>query len=372
MAQISIWGDFKINQVEHLSISEGLGQMLDTSDINVCNFEAPIRTNAEPLKKSGPNHFQHIDAPKWLIEHGFNLISMANNHTMDFGYQGLCATRNAFGNVATVGCGSWEEAYSIKVVDTKDKKRIGFIACTHLEFGTLTEKGDTGCAWALSPSISKIIVEGKDTVDALVVISHAGVEYMDMPLPEWRDVYKQWIDLGADAVIASHPHVPQGWEIYKGKPICYSLGNFCFETTKRNIPNHWFESLCCILKITDAHRIEMQIHPLKYDNVKHYISGNDSKCFLEHLQWMNDILSDDDAYKREVDIHLNKIYPRYMGMFSRGGFITGLFQMNFVKGFVDGLMGRGFYNKVHALNNMQCESHRWAIIRVLKKKEHIK
>lgn len=48
--------------------------------------------------------------------------------------------------------------------------------------------------------------------DYLIVFNHGGVEYMDVPLPEWRDVYRLWIEMGADAVIASHPHVPQGYE----------------------------------------------------------------------------------------------------------------------------------------------------------------
>ena len=63
----------------------------------------------------------------------------------------------------------------------------------------------------------------------LIVQVHAGVELLDVPIPEWRAKYRQLIDLGADVVIAHHPHVMQGIEEYKGKLICYSLGNFYFD-----------------------------------------------------------------------------------------------------------------------------------------------
>ena len=65
------------------------------------------------------------------------------------------------------------------------------------------------------PKVSSIIQTLKVNVDFLFLIVHAGVEYMDIPIPEIRNLYKSYIDLGADAIIASHPHVPQGYEEYK-------------------------------------------------------------------------------------------------------------------------------------------------------------
>lgn len=373
MARIVLFGDFKVNQVKHLNLSSELTLLLNSSDVKMANFEAPIKTNGASLKKSGPNICQHVEAPNWLMDRGFNVVSMANNHTMDFGEQGMASTQKAFEKIVTVGCGTWDEAYTLKIIKTKDDKKIGFIACTQCEFGTLTERGGCGCAWSMSPAINSLIADSRDKVDALIVVPHGGVEYMDMPLPEWRDIYRQWIDLGADAVIASHPHVPQGWEIYNNKPICYSLGNFCFEALKeKNVPAHWYESLCCVLDVSKSHDIEMQIRPIKFDAKNLYISDDNSTEFAEHLKWMNDTLSNDEAYKNEVDKGVKKLLPHYMGMFSRGGMVTGILQKNFIKGFLEGLMGRGFFNKVHALNNIQCESHRWAILRALKQKENIK
>ena len=78
--------------------------------------------------------------------------------------------------------------------------------------------------------VNHIILDAKKELDYLFILPHAGVEYTDAPVPELIARYRDFIDYGADGVIASHPHCPQGWETYKGKPIFYSLGNFLFNS----------------------------------------------------------------------------------------------------------------------------------------------
>lgn len=370
MAQITIWGDFKANQVDRLSISGELTYLLNTSDINVVNFEAPVKSNGKAIAKSGPNIKQHPDAPAWLERYGFNVISLANNHTMDYGIEGFKKTKSLFRKSKVIGCGTWDEAYHLEIVKTSNNMRVGFLACTHCEFGTLTDKEQKdaiGCSWLSHPDIFKIIKNGKEFVDCLIVIAHAGIEYLDVPLPEIRDMYKHFIEFGADAVIASHPHVPQGWEIYQGKPICYSLGNFCFSQLKKdNYPPHWYESLCCIMTIDKPHIVNLQIRPIIYQAEKNYISDNSSKTFKEHIEQLNSILLDEHAYMEEVNKNVKRILPHYMSQFTRGGLISNPFSKGFLKGLVEGFMGRGFFNRVHSLNNIQCESHRWAIVRAMR------
>ena len=163
MARINIFGDFKANQVKHLNLSAELVHLLNTSDINMVNFEAPVKSCGKPLKKSGPNICQDKDSPEWLELRGFNAISMANNHTMDFGEDGLNTTIEAFDKATVMGVGNWEDAYRVNKFVSKDGLTIGVICCTHCEFGTLTEKptvgdeGQKGCAWSLSTEIVKNI-----------------------------------------------------------------------------------------------------------------------------------------------------------------------------------------------------------------------
>lgn len=371
MARITFFGDFKANAVKRLNLSAELTYLLNISDVNVVNFEAPVQTDNKAAKKSGPNICQYVETPDWLEERGFNAVSLANNHTMDYGEGGLRATKQAFRHATMMGAGSWDEAYKLHVFTTPDRLNIGILCCTHCEFGTLTDpwkKPQSGCAWSLSSEIEKAICKrgGVKCLDALVVYNHGGVEYLDVPLPEWRERYRLWIDLGADAVIASHPHVPQGYELYHGKPICYSLGNFCFDTQKKAVPPHWYESLCCILEMEKPHEVKLQIRPIVYDHVNGYIKDNTSEEFAAHWKRINQLLQDDEAYMKEVNQAVCRLFPHYQGQFSRGGMLTGVFQKGLLKGIAEGFMGRGFFNYRHSLNNIQCESHRWAILRAMK------
>lgn len=375
MAKITIWGDFKNDDVAHLKISNELKGILSLSDVNVVNFEAPICDVGKAIRKSGPNICQSKDAPQWLEGYGFNLVSMANNHAMDYDVEALDASKAAFKKAKVIGCGNLEDAYRLEIIETSDNLKIGFLACTHCEFGTLTDvtnKDDKGTAWACSPKFERAIQKARKgkKCDFLIVIAHCGVEYMEQPLPEWRELYKRWLELGADAVIASHPHVPQGWEMYQGKPICYSLGNFCFDRLgNKKVPFNWYNSLCCVLDVDSQKGLCMTIRPITYDADKRYVSDCASDEFSAYLTRINAVLNDGREYYAYVNSFVSKLLPHYMNQFSRGGLVHNPFAIGFIKGLAEGVLGRGFFKKEHWQNNLQCESHRWAILRAMKLKE---
>lgn len=127
MTTIFIWGDFKVNDVSSLCMDRELGNILKECDFNVVNFEAPIKSRSMPIRKSGPNISQCQDSPEWLESRGFNVVSLANNHTMDYGRDGASATKDAFKSARIIGCGTWDEAYKLEVVTSSDGKRIGFM-----------------------------------------------------------------------------------------------------------------------------------------------------------------------------------------------------------------------------------------------------
>lgn len=161
MAKVTIFGDFKVNDVKHLSLSAELVYLLNTSDVNLVNFEAPIHSKGTHIKKSGPNISQHVEAPEWLEERGVNAVSLANNHTMDYGDEGLDTTKAAFKKAEVLGVGKWDDAYQLHVFTASDGFKVGILCCTHCEFGTLTDKQiseNQGCAWSLSSEINRAIL----------------------------------------------------------------------------------------------------------------------------------------------------------------------------------------------------------------------
>ncbi|MCD8288801.1 MAG: CapA family protein [Prevotella sp.] len=365
MAKITVWGDFKVDEPQNLRIADDLQSLLNGSDVNVVNFEAPVKSSGKAIRKSGPNIFQSPDAPHWIQDHGFNVASLANNHIMDFGHHGLEETKKRFDKTFIIGAGSWSEAYKMKIITTSDGLRIGIVAATHREFGTLTDKIDgEGAAWCMHPDFERLILMRKENnVDFLVGINHGGIEYLNYPLPEWRETYKKWIDLGADIVLASHPHVPQGQEYYKGKLICYSLGNFCFQNPK-SVKPYWNDSLCCVVDVDPncKGQYSASMIKIKYDVSNHYISRNSDPVMEDHLRTINEALTDESRYLEEVNKFVLKSLSKYKGSLARSGFISLASPVDLAKGMVE------CFKKEHAYNTINCESHRWLFSRALKLK----
>jgi hypothetical protein len=138
-----------------------------------------------------------------------------------------------------------------------------------------------GCAYINDLRVNHDIIEAKKTVDYLFVLPHDGIEYIDVPLPETIARYRDFIDYGADGVIGTHPHCPQGWEEYKGKPIFYSLGNFLFNSKEgydyraTNRP-HWYEGLCVIITVEKKVSWEI-VNTRNINNVRIEFDDNENR-----------------------------------------------------------------------------------------------
>lgn len=243
-----------INTKSHSSfISYELQKIIQEQDFSICNFEAPIEGVGTKNNKAGPALTQKKETIELLKVAGFNLLLLANNHIYDHGEEALSSTLKAISNshLLTVGAGlSKEETYKPLILEMNGIK-IGLINACEAQFGVLDGSNlaqESGYAWINHYLIDDTIKSMNGMVDKIIVCSHAGLEDYPVPLIEWRDRYKRLCDIGADCIIGSHPHVPQGFEIYNSKPIFYSLGNFYFDLPPySNSPDY---SYSVILKIS--------------------------------------------------------------------------------------------------------------------------
>ena len=370
--KINFFGDFVAPTIKTLKISERLSSFLKDGDLNVINFEAPIlpstNISGEPLgiEKSGPNLCQNESAPQWLEDNGFSIVSFSNNHIMDYGKVGLVATRNAFKKAKIIGAGEWDNAYQPCIIEI-DGKKIGILALAHYEFGMLADKWDSrydsGVAWINFSNVNNIIIETRKKVDFLIVFAHAGVENIEQPLPEWRDRYYSFIDLGCDAVIASHPHIIQGWELYRNKPIVYSLGNFYFP---KDIPKsqHWYKSVCAQLSISNSNEIVFSHIPLYFKNG--FIDFDESIETQEYIKKVNIVLKDKKLYMEYINNVCISMLKHYEELFSYSGYVNIKNPSNVIKQMMRYMLKHHFLSSTHLNNNLRCESHQWCISRGLK------
>ena len=199
------------------------GYLLD-KDLVVVNLEGPITlfdSISIGTKIGTKNNYIftfHPSAAETLLNHNIKLVNIGNNHSFDFGDIGLSQTKqflsnkniNYFGNTKTN-----DNSTKFQIIELKGKK-IAFV-----NYNQFAEKG-------LEASLTDIN-QTKDKSDFIVVYAHWGDEYSKQIKQSLRELAHQLIDAGADIIIGSHPHVIREKEVYRGKMVYYSLGNFVFD-----------------------------------------------------------------------------------------------------------------------------------------------
>lgn len=361
--KIIVCGDFRAAHPEKIGFSDEVASLFADADLRICNFEAPIHTKgAKPIEKSGPALDQSVNSPLFLKEQGFNVILMANNHIMDYGEAGMKATIDSFKDAIVVGAGTAKEAFSVRYVNVKEKT-IGLLSLTQREFGTVEsiDSEECGAAWINSPDVPNIIIQAKRKCDYLIVFPHAGVEHTSAPLPEWRRLYKRFIEWGADIVVASHPHCPQGWETDHGKPIYYSLGDFYFD--ELSYDDLWYKSIALELTIDEI--VQTKEHYLCFDDKTGEISVDNSERIHKHIKYANNLLKDSDIYMTYINKMCSAHWVGYKYGLLRGlcG-VTLKMKAKYVLRLL-GCMLLGNTDESYLLNAIRCESHQWVMQRAL-------
>ncbi|MGG0812314.1 CapA family protein [Paenibacillus alvei] len=206
---------------------------VSSADYAVVNLETAITHHTEKDTNQLYNFKSDPESLQGLKNAGFNLVTIANNHTLDFKQKGFLDTLKYLEkyDIPYIGGGrNKEEAYRAHTVKMKGKT-IKFLAFSRFIPQTywFAGKDRPGIAEAYNKSsVLPVIKKEREDCDYLLVYLHWGVEKNLRPEPWQRNYAREMIDAGADAIIGSHVHVLQGFEFYKGKPIAYSIGNFLF------------------------------------------------------------------------------------------------------------------------------------------------
>ena len=203
----------------------------------LANLEGPVlpashRIAAAP--KAGPCLFS-TQLPNGT---GQFVFSLANNHIMDYGSPGLEATRRLLDESGFKACGASKDVQGAErpIVIEDNGVQVGIIGCCEAQFG-IARRNQAGVA-EFGPWMYCAIRDLRKTVDAVIVSVHAAVEESPWPSPYLRELYRSFIDAGADLVHGHHSHVPQGYEAYGDGVIFYGMGNFAVDPGKwRDYPN---------------------------------------------------------------------------------------------------------------------------------------
>ena len=221
--------------VERL-VSEELLAEMKNADICMVNNEFQFSTRGTPMEDK---QFTFRTDPKYvqvMLDMGVDIVSLANNHSLDFGTEALQDTFAALDDAGILYAGAGdtkERAEELQIIEVNGLK-IGFLAATrvipvsqwNVEFrqpGLFTAYDDA--------RLVECVEAAKKECDFLTVYIHWGIEREAHPQYYQTATAKNCFDAGADLVIGAHPHVLQGIEFMDGKPVFYSLGNYIFAQT---------------------------------------------------------------------------------------------------------------------------------------------
>ncbi len=210
---------------------DGTRDTLKAADLAFCNLECPLSDRGVAQKRRFLFRADPALALK-LHSNGLSVISLANNHTLDYGRDAMLDTVEAVrkAGMTPVGAGTDMADASRPRIVTRHGLRVGFLAyCDLPSYGVVILPDRPAIACVDSDSLPAQIRAAKAKCDALVVSFHWGVEYMKRPTERQKKLAHLCIDNGADLILGHHPHVLQPVETYKGRPIAYSMGGFIWD-----------------------------------------------------------------------------------------------------------------------------------------------
>ncbi|MCI5493766.1 MAG: CapA family protein [Lachnospiraceae bacterium] len=214
-------------------VAPELRQQMKDADILMVNEEFPFSTRGTQMEDKQYTFRADLSYVSALNELGVDIVSLANNHILDYGKEALSDTFTTLDQAGIRYAGAGESASRAKELQVFEVggHKIGILAASRVipVEGWNVDNQTPGVFTTYDPAaLCAEIEKAKETCDYVVVFVHWGVEYEEYPQDYQRSLAKNYIDSGADLVIGGHTHCLEGIEYYKGSMICYSLGNFIF------------------------------------------------------------------------------------------------------------------------------------------------
>lgn len=222
--------------------------LFSNSDIRFANLEGPVSDT--PIDDDYPARTLSFDMPPATISAlqsiSLSGVSLANNHTLNAGAGGFATTQQLLNSAGIKHAGSEDGFDASNIVEYDTAIPVAIICVDYLSFSDNTK-------------ITAAIQAEKAKGEFVIIFPHWGTEYSLIHTTSQETAAKIWIDAGADLIIGSHPHVVEDIDVYKNKPVIYSLGNFVFDQT---FSADTQQGLIVSGKITSSN-LELTFHPIE-------------------------------------------------------------------------------------------------------------
>lgn len=266
---------------------EKISSFFNDYDFTIANLEGPVTDNQSVA--NGVDRMVFTFSPRYLpaLKEYFEVLNLANNHTLNFSAKGLSVTRDYLdeNGIKYFGDPSNAEGWMGQVVE-KNGLKVALIGY-HALYKQAPEK--------VVEEIKKV----RNEADFIIVYPHWGIEYARTPSKPQENEAHMFIDAGADLIIGSHPHVVQTIEEYEGKYIFYSLGNFIFDQYFSEETQEGLSVGINLVKGEEGVGSDYNIYPLTISKSSQAELA-DGKKRQEILDWLADNSKVEDSIKEEI------------------------------------------------------------------------
>lgn len=222
----------------------GVSRAWHEADLLIANLESPCVVEAKPIEGPPPELIFRAPASRLaeLADAGFSALTLANNHILNCGPQGLLETKRALDQVGIYHAGAGmnlTEALRPAFIPVRNLV-VGLVAFC---YGPPARRSSPGVVPYDSQSMRKALVAARANADLIIATLHDGLEYSDVPPARTRARFRFLAENGADIVVGHHPHVLQGLEWYGRVPIAYSLGDLLFHNSLPHVAERNFSRM---------------------------------------------------------------------------------------------------------------------------------
>lgn len=351
---------FSKGNVEEL-LGEDLKKVWNAAEWRIFNLEAPLTDSITPIEKCGPNLRASMATITGIKKLNPSLITLANNHILDQGVQGLSSTELLLKkyNIHFIGAGENIRHASAPYILEKGGYTIGVYTCAENEFTIATEKTPGANPFDPLESLDHI-ADLKSKCDYVIVLYHGGKEHYRYPSPYLQKVLRKIVEKGADVVVAQHSHCIGCYEKYLDSTIIYGQGNFIFDRLDNE---YWSTSILIDINIGD--KLDINYIPIvKNGNVIRLAQKEKAEDIIGKFNARSFDIRQENFVEENYKKHAKEKLEGYLKSLAGFGKWTSRFDRKLLKGAI--LKKLYTKDKYLAIQNyIECEAHRELLIKGL-------
>ena len=352
---------FENKDIEKL-VDKNLLEKLNKANYKIFNLEVPLVDKEMPINKCGPNLITSTKSGLGIKTLGVDFLTLANNHILDQGEEGLNSTLKVLKelNISFAGAGGTVVEAAKPFIFEIENKKIGIYCCAENEFSIASQNSVGANPFNPLESFDHI-QKLKKEVDYVIVLYHGGKEHYRYPSPNLQKVCRKIVEKGGDLVICQHTHCIGCEEKWRDGTIVYGQGNFLFDDDESEF---WQTSL--LVNIKD--NFEIGYIPILKDGFAVRLADEKSKYeILNNFYNRSEEIKKEDFIEKKYEIFSKENIDNYL--YSLSGINRWLKGID--KYIFKGFFIRSYFNKKKLLtiqNYIECEAHRELLLRELKKR----